>query len=192
MKKETGFSTYRLTFIAVAAAMVYVLTMFRFPLLGSKVHFANAMCLLSGLLLGPVGGGLAAGIGSALNDMLYGGYGVVDALITLVSKFAMAFLCALAAGRHAEEDALGRRTARITLACAAGAFSYVALYMLKTFIFQRFVYGFPGDAVWATMLAKLPASLINAAFAVIVTPIVYTGLLPPLKKAGLLRHLTGA
>ena len=192
MKKETegkGISTYRLVFIAVAAAMVYVLTMFRFPLLGSKVHFANAMCLLSGLLFGPVGGGLAAGIGSALNDLLYGGYGIVEALITLVSKFVMAFVCGLIAGPLREDAGAGRRTARITAACVAGALSYVALYMLKTFVFQRFVYGYPGDAVLATMLAKLPASLINAAFAIAVTPVVFSALLPPLRRAGLLHRL---
>ena len=50
----------RIIFGAVMAAMVFVVTMFRFPLLGSKVHFANAVCLLCGLLLGPVLGGTAA------------------------------------------------------------------------------------------------------------------------------------
>ena len=53
----------RLVFSAVMAAMVFVVTLFRFPLLGSQVHFANAVCLLSGLLLGPVWGGAAAGMG---------------------------------------------------------------------------------------------------------------------------------
>ena len=42
---------YHLALVGVMAALVYVVTMFRFPLLGSKVHFANAMCLLAGLLL---------------------------------------------------------------------------------------------------------------------------------------------
>ena len=59
MRKENR-SIYRITFTAVMAAIVCVVTFLRFPLLGSKVHFANAMCLLSGMLLGPVFGGLAA------------------------------------------------------------------------------------------------------------------------------------
>ena len=67
---RSNASLLRLVFAAVLAAMVYLVTMFRFPLLGSKVHFANAVCLLSGLLLGPVWGGFAAGMGSALYDLM--------------------------------------------------------------------------------------------------------------------------
>ena len=48
--KEKKFSTYQIVFVAVMAAIVCVVTFFRFPFLGSKVHFANAMCLLSGML----------------------------------------------------------------------------------------------------------------------------------------------
>ena len=51
--KEKKFSTYQIVFVAVMAAIVCVVTFFRFPFLGSKVHFANAMCLLSGMLFGP-------------------------------------------------------------------------------------------------------------------------------------------
>ena len=185
-KKKPYFTTYRVVFIAVMAAIVYVLTLFRFPLLGSKVHFANAMCLLSGLLFGPVCGGLAAGIGSALNDALAGGYDFIQCLITLVSKFAMAAICALIAGTpHLEKT----NHTRVVLGSIIGALSYVALYMLKTYIYQRFVYGNPMDAVWATMVAKLPASMINAVFAMIVAPLLYAALVPPLRRANLLEKL---
>ena len=92
---------YRLAFVGVMAALVYVVTLFRFPLLGSKVHFANAMCLLSGLLLGGGYGGAAAGLGSALYDLLAGGYDPLQALITFVSKFAMAV--GLRQGRRARK-----------------------------------------------------------------------------------------
>lgn len=183
MKNKSNFSTFRIVFIAMMAAIVFVVTFFRFPLLGSKVHFANAMCLLSGLLLGPVGGGLAAGMGSAIYDFT-AGYGIIEALITFVSKFAMAFICALIAGKAEEKE-----KARVVAGSVIGALSYVALYMLKTFVFQKFVYGYPMETVWATMLSKLPASLINAVFAMIVTPILYAAVLPVLKKAGLYEKL---
>jgi len=186
MERKPYFTTYRVVFIAVMAAIVYVLTLLRFPLLGSKVHFANAMCLLSGLLFGPVCGGLAAGLGSALNDALAGGYDFIQCLITFVSKFAMAAICALIAGRPDGEKA---NHARAVAGSVAGALSYVALYMLKTFVYQRFVYGNPMDGVWAVMLSKLPASMINAVFAMIVAPILYAAVLPPLKRAGLTEKL---
>ena len=186
MEKKKTFTVYQIVFIGVMAAVVFVITFFRFPLMGSKVHFANSMCLLSGLMFGPVGGGLSAGIGSALYDALPGGYNVIECAITFVSKFLMAFVCALIA-RTAKEG--GAPRFRVVAACVAGALSYVALYMLKTFVFQRFVYGYPGDVVWATMLSKLPASLINAVFAMAVTPVIYAALLPALKKTGIFDRL---
>ncbi len=186
--KENRDRIYKLVFTAVMAAVVCVVTFWRFPLLGSKVHFANAMCLLSGLLFGPVTGGAAAGLGSALYDALWGGYDIAQVLITFASKFAMAAICALIAGtfraRKGEEKPM-----RIVAGCVVGALSYVALYMLKTFVYQSFVYGYPMDTVWATMLSKLPASLMNAVFAMIVTPILYGALWKSLQRTDFLERL---
>ena len=178
----------KIVFIAMLAAVVCVVTLYRFPLLGSKVHFANAICLLSGLLMGPVAGGLAAGLGSALYDALLGGYGAVECLVTFVSKFAMAWVCGVIAFS-------GKREAKVhswnVAASVIGALTYVALYMLKTFVFQKFVYGFPAETVWATMLSKLPGSLINAAAAMIVTTPLFAVLRAALKRAGLFSKLNG-
>ena len=154
---------FDIVFVGLLAAMVYVVTLFRFPLLGSKVHFANAVCLLSGMLLGPTLGGIAAGIGSALYDA-FTGYDFVNVVITFVSKFAMAWVC----GKLMDVTAKGRhRFDRTLLASIVGALTYVALYMAKTYIYNRFVYGYPLDAVGATMLSKLIPSLINAGAAVV-------------------------
>ena len=176
----------KIVFIAMLAAVVCVVTLYRFPLLGSKVHFANAICLLSGLLMGPFAGGLAAGLGSALYDALLGGYGAVECVVTFVSKFAMAWVCGMIAFS-------GKREAKVhswnVAASVIGALTYVGLYMLKTFVFQKFVYGFPAETVWATMLSKLPGSLINAVVAMIAAPIVYTALSRALEHGGLLRKM---
>ncbi len=179
------FSILNITFMAMMAAMVYVVTLFRFPLLGSKVHFANAVCLLSGILLGPLQGGLAAGIGSALYDAIAGGYDTINVAITLVSKFAMAWVC----GMVIHGTRKPHRLDRTALACVLGALTYVALYMLKTYIYNRFVYGYPLDAVGATMVSKLIPSLINAAAAVVATPLFYHAVLPALKSSGLLSRM---
>lgn len=183
MKKKT-FTTYKIAFIGVMAAVVCVVTFFRFPLLGSKVHFANAMCLMSGLLFGGLGGGLAAGLGSALYDGLFGGYDIIQCLITFASKFLMAFICAKIAGRG-EAQSKGR----VITACVIGALSYVVLYMYKTFIYQAFVYGYPIETVWLTVGSKLPASLINAVFAMMAAPILYAAINPALKRMGLKEKL---
>ncbi len=183
MNKKSTLTLRRIIFIAVMAAIICVVTFFRFPLLGSKVHFANALCLLGGLMFGPVGGGLAAGLGSALYDGLFGGYDIIQCLITFVSKFAMAAVCALIARTATHRNV---NKVRVALGCVCGALSYVVLYMLKTFIYQRFVYGYPGETVLAAMASKLPASLINAVFAIIVAPIIYAAVVPALRKAGLM------
>ena len=203
-KASGGFTTYRIVFIAMMAAIVYVLTLFRFPLGSSKVHFANAACLLAGLLFGPVSGGLAAGIGSGLYDLL-NGYGFDEAMITLVSKFVMAAVCALIAGTHRAEAldgvsektgsfralyaALWRHSPRIIVGSVVGALSYVALYMLKHLVYQRFLYANSWFGTFAVMEAKLPASLINAVFAMLVAPLLYAALLPALKRTGVLKKL---
>ena len=184
MKKQQ-LSLTHIVFGAVMAAMVYVVTLFRFPFLGSKVHLANAVCLLSGMLLGPVPGGVAAGLGSALYDA-FTGYDVINVLITFVSKFAMAWVC----GRLLGSTVVSlRRADRTVIASIVGALTYVLLYMLKTFIYQRYVYAFPMDAVGATLVSKLIPSLINALAAVIAAPVFYHAVVPALKASGLLRRL---
>ena len=61
--------------------------------------------------------------------------------------------------------------------------------MLKTFIAGQFIDGLTLDAVTAKMLTKLPGSLMNAAFAFIVAPILLGAIKPALKKAGLYEKL---
>ncbi|MBQ2955712.1 MAG: ECF transporter S component [Clostridia bacterium] len=180
------FSTFKIVFVGMMAAVVCVVTLFRIPLLGTKVHFANAMCLLSGLLFGPVYGGLAAGFGSGLYDMLLGGYPIDEVLVTFVSKFIMAWLCAKIAYGG---DAKAENHARNIFACVIGALSYVALYMLKQLVYKRFIAGMELEATYAVMLSKLPGSLINAAAAMIVAPTLFAGLSASLRKTGILAKL---
>ena len=78
---------------------------------------------------------------------------------------------------------------RVSLGSIIGALSYVALYMLKTYVKQRFVAGVPLEGTWAVMLAKLPATAINNGFAAVVTPILYTALRPALNAIGVLDRL---
>ena len=181
--KKSEIQLTRIVFGAVMAAMVYVVTLFRFPLLGSKVHFANAVCLLSGLLLGPVWGGTAAGLGSAVYDAFHG-YDFLNVLITFVSKFAMAWVCGKIAGkRHEKTQPVGR----VAVACVVGALTYVALYMIKSAI-----YGAIAGNAWAAVASKFPASIINAGAAIVAAPIFYHAVVPALKAGGILKKLDDA
>ena len=185
----------RIVFGAVMAAIICVITLFRIPLGQSKVHFANAMCLLAGLLLGPVTGGLSAGLGSALYAVLFGGYDFLNAAITFVSKFAMAWVTAMIYGAWKEKHANPewRETVLpLVISCAAGALTYVALYMLKTWIFKLWVEPVPAETIPSVLVAKLLPSLINAAFAIVVAPLFYHAVLPALKSTGVYKQLQTA
>lgn len=181
---------YPIVYTALMAAVVFVLTLIYVPLGESKVHFGNAGSMLAGLILGPWLGGLASGIGAFFFDLTHG-YDLVEALVTFASKFLMAAAAGLVAGAYRQEGSVlnAKGHGRVVLGCVLGGLVYIALYMLKTFIKQRYVAGVPLDGTWAVMLAKLPATAINNGFAAVVTPILYTALRPALKAIGVVDQL---
>ena len=176
----------KLVFAALFAALSCVATMvIKIPTpIGGYIHVGDAVVLLAGFLLGPWWGAAAAGLGSALYDLLAGGYDPGQALITFVSKFAMAWVCAKVAGREKGKGTLGRDY----VACLLGALTYIALYMLKTFIYKSFVTPVPADTLGAVMVSRLIPSLINGGVAVAVTPLLYQTMVPALKKSGVLNR----
>ncbi len=89
------------------AAITCVVTMFlpiKIPVAnGGYIHPGDAFVLLSGIILGPLYGGIAAGIGSMLSD-LFLGY-VIYAPATLVIK-ALAAIAAAYAYRHIKKGSV--------------------------------------------------------------------------------------
>ena len=176
--------TFKICFIGLMAAIVFVVNYFRIPFMGTQLHMTNALCVLCGLLFGPSAGFLAAGIGSGLYDIV-AGWGA-ECVITFINKGAIALVAGLIGYHAARRDTPSAADhAKIILGSILGALSYVALYMLKTFVFGQLIDGLTHDAVVTKMLTKLPGSLMNAAFAFIVAPILLGALKPALKKAGL-------
>ena len=182
MKK---FSVKQVAFIGIMAALVYVTSAFltiQIPTaIGStRLHMGNVMCLLSGLLLGPVFGGLAAGIGSMLFDLTNPLY-IASAPFTFAFKFFMAFVCGLIALKTGKE-----RHWKTILAAVIGAGAYVVLYLGKTFVEDYFVLGLPFDAVWLTVGQKGIVSTVNGVLAAVVSVPLFWALRPLLRKARLL------
>ena len=190
-RRNSNVLITRIVFTGVMAAIICVITTFRIPLGQSKVHFANSLCLLAGLLLGPVWGGTAAGLGSAIYDVLLGGY-TYEAVITFVSKFAMAWVTGILYQKwvlRKEEKSWKENLLPLIISCVLGALTYVALYMLKTWVFKMYVEPVPADTIPGIMVAKLVPSLINAAFAVVTAPIFFHAVRPALKAGGILKQL---
>lgn len=177
----------RIAFVGVMAALIFAASKLAFPLLGSKVHLGNTLCILSGLLFGPVSGGLAAGLGSALTDIL-GGYNVEDILITFASKFAMAAVAGLLL-LPARGKSNSRRAVWCAIASVVGAWFYVFLYMLKHFVKQALIYQVGHEATLGVLAGKFPASAINAVFAMICAPLLYHALYPALSHMSAYRKI---
>lgn len=180
--------TLKICMIGAMTALVFVSNYIRIPFMDTKLTVANALCALAGLLFGPVGGFAAAGLGSGLYD-LTAGYGV-ESLITLVSKGAIALVAGFIANKvfHKKETTTVD-VVRVVIASAVGALLYVALYMLKTYLFGLYVNGLTLDATYVKMVSKLSGSLINAVFAAIAGPILFLALKPALHHAGLASKL---
>lgn len=180
--------TFRLCFIGLMAAIVFVLNYLRIPFMGTQLHMTNALCVLCGLLFGPGAGFLAAGLGSGLYDIV-AGWGA-ECIITFVNKGVIALVAGLIAYKVGRKDSLtAADNAKLVIGSVLGALAYVALYMLKTLIFGLLVDGLTMDAVTVKMLSKLPGSLLNAVFAFIVAPILFHALRPALRHAGLFEKL---
>lgn len=171
----------RICRVAVLAAAVFATSGLRLVIpLGdgnTALHLGNVMCLLSGLVLGPVLGGLAAGMGSAIYDLTNPLY-VASAPFTFVFKFFMAFVAGVIAHRRGD---LRRNLA----GCAAGSLTYTALYVAKSFLSNLWFKELPLAAAWIAVIPKLAASVVNGAVAVAVAAPLAVWVSMALKRAGL-------
>ena len=152
-----------LAMIGVFAALVFAASWIQItiptPIDNTRLHLGNVACLLSGFVLGPVPGGLAAGLGSMFFDFSNPLF-VKDAPLTFLMKFAMAFVCGLIA-----KD--GRSLRRNVAAAVCGAGLYVVLYLCKNFIENYFFLRAEPETVKIMLVTKGTVSSINAVIAVI-------------------------
>ena len=187
MEKKQNISTKRIVTAALMAALVAVGSALRITLPldvggNTSFHLGNIFCALSGILLGPWVGGLAAGLGSAIYDMFNPLY-IDEAWITFITKGAYG----MAAGTVAYVGANGWGYARATAATVAGALVYALLYLAKSFFYGGMLkQGLAAAAAWIVVIEKLPATVFNAAVAILFAPLLATAIRTALKK----NHLT--
>lgn len=178
MKK---LSTQKLVYMALFTALVYIFTRFfkipiTTPLGHTMFHLGNAFCLLGGILIGPVYGGISAGLGSAIFDLFDPIY-FTSAPITFVSKFAMAFV----AGMIYKNRKKLVNTPRLVLANVLGQITYTFLYLLKAFIKNKYILGFTMEANMTELIQKGTVSTINGIISIIIATIVGIALLKRVK-----------
>ena len=135
-------------------------------------------------MLGPVSGGLAAGIGSGLYDIII--YGdMLSAPFTLVFKGLLAGVCGLVA--YAGHNK-GENHKRNIIAGICGSVTYMILYLAKSFA-EGLLIGSEMGTVLTALATKFVTSGINAVIAVVVSVPLYTVLRLALKRSGLLEKL---
>ncbi len=131
--------TKKLVISAMLAALTCVATMvIKIPYPQGYLNLGDAVVLLTGFLLSPLYGFLAAGVGSALADLFYG-Y-VVYAPITFVIKGLMAVIVAIVARKLSKKL---RPAVAILLAGVLAELLMVAGYL----IFEGILYGFAAAIV---------------------------------------------
>lgn len=167
--------------VGIMAAEVYVASAFlQIPIptaIGStRLHMGNVLCLLSGMVLSPVQGGLAAGLGSMLFDLTSPAY-VTSAPFTFAFKFAMAWI----SGRIAC-GSKGSVRRRYFTGAIAGALSYVVLYLAKNFIEYYFVLKMPLEGVLLAISQKGTAATVNGVAAVVIAVPLGLALRPALSR----------
>lgn len=145
----------------------------------SAFHLGNIMCALCGILLGPWLGGFAAGLGSALHDIVFDPSYISECWLTFLLKFPYG----LAAGLVCH---LGKKDwgyAKALLGTVAGALTYALLYLAKSYFYSGLlIQGLTPDAALLAVISKLPATVFNAAVAVAAAPVLAMALKKALRK----------
>ena len=188
--KKSRLTLYDIVAVGLMAAVVFVVTMFLSiriptPTGTTMIKLANAFVLLCGLLLGPVRGGLAAGFGSMLFDLMTPEY-APEAWLTFLRFFLMAWLCGLIAyaGRAA-----AKKFSRNLIACITAAVVSSLFYMCKGIV--ELMIG--GSAFMPAFIANIPKLLTsppNTIIAVVVAMALYPALRKALDSTNFSQHIS--
>lgn len=181
-----SINTRKMVFTALMAALTAVSSGMRVQLplaIGSTTsfHLGNIFCALSGLLLGPWLGGLAAGLGSAIYDMTNPIF-ISEAWLTFLMKGIYGLLPGLVI--HYSKKDWGY--AKALVGTSAGAVAYALLYLFKSYYKGVFIKGWAPGAALVDVVGKLPATVFNAAVAMIFAPILAIAIRKALER----NHLT--
>ena len=151
----------KLILAALFAALSCVATMsIRIPTpgTGGYIHPGDAIVILSGVILGPVWGFLAGGIGSALSDLI-GGY-----FVYVPITFMIKGLVALAAGLLYQK--VGKTQKSRYAAVVLGGVADIILVAGGYFVCEYFIYG-------AGAAASIPANIIQGIGGLVISCIIY-------------------
>ncbi len=175
-------STQKLVLTALLAALTVVGSWLRIPSPFGEFHLGNIFCALSGLILGPWWGGLAAGMGSALFDVIFYPAYISECWITFLTKGIYGLMAGMIyfAGSN-------RGYFKAVLGSTAGAVAYAVIYLAKRYFYNGILLsGLSADVAWLEMVAKLPATIFNAVITIVCAPLLALAITKALRRNHLL------
>ena len=170
---------------AMMTAIVFAGNFLRITLpvpLGGVTAFtlANILCALSGILLGPWYGFLAAGLGSFFYDLT--GIYASEAPITLLTKGMYGLIAGLVLYGIFKRSK--EKYAPQLAATACAALGYMAAYCVKNYFYNApLQYLTEPVQRWALVVSKLPATVTNGVIAMIFAPVLGVALMKALRSA---------
>ena len=190
VKSKKRLGIYDMVTVGIMAAVVFVITFFikgEIPTPAGPVMFklANAFCLLAGILFGGLRGGLAAGIGSMLFDLLDPKY-IADAPFTFIRFFLMAFICGIIcfAGKRK-----GKNFKWNLFGATAGSLFSLTFYFFYSLI-KQLIQAQPLNIALANISLKMLAGSVNAVLAIIIAFLIAFPCRAALQRAGYYQKLT--
>ncbi|MDD7304973.1 MAG: ECF transporter S component [Peptoniphilaceae bacterium] len=159
-------NTRKLTLIALFTALVFIFSAFfqipiSTPFGQTRFHLGNALCLMAGILMTPLYGGLASGLGSVIFDLTNPIY-FASAPFTFINKFMMGFVAGLVYHRSKEKN-----KKLMALAGILGQLTYIVLYLIYSFIKSRYFMDLSLQATMTEVIQKGSVSLFNGLISVI-------------------------
>ncbi|MGI6678912.1 MAG: ECF transporter S component [Dehalobacterium sp.] len=150
---------------ALMAAIVVVGTMaIRIPTpTKGYIHIGDSVVYLCGILLGPLYGAVAAGLGSLLADLLAGFviYAPVSLVIKGLDAMVVGFVYLIFAKHHFSQ---GKKMVVFSMAVILGSLVMVLGYL----VFESFLYGFP-----VAVLGVIPNITQGIAGGILLAPILF-------------------
>lgn len=184
---KSKLTTRKLVLTALLAALTCVGSALRITIPldiagTTSFHLGNILCALSGILLGPWLGGLAAGLGSMIYDMFNPLY-LADCWMTFLMKLAYGMAAGLVVRSGSGQWGYGKAL----LGTVCGAVSYGVLYLCKAYFYSGLlVKGLDPAAAMLTVIGKLPATIFNAVVAIVLAPVLAVAIRKALEKQRLL------
>lgn len=157
--------TKMMVMAALMAAMCFVATkIIQVPTpTNGYVHLGDGFVLLSGILLGPLYGGLAAGIGSAMTDLLsgYGQYVIATFIIKGLVAVCAGFIC---------KRVIKIKYSRIVLTVAAGIVGTL-IVVGGYWAFEAFLLGLGMVPAAAGISGNIVQGLMGCTIATLLVPV---------------------